>query len=105
TPKKITMVSNRPAPPKTERARQVRERGRESTAGLPGSAIWEPAHAIPPRRSGQSALPCLIRSNALLNDAALLNSQGVHGRNRCCAVCGDYGREKGEDSQSPRSHG
>src|ERR1700730_4920071 len=94
TPKKITTARSSPLAATTEKVRKVRERGPETTEKLPGSVIWEPAHAIPPRRSGQSALPCLIRSSALLNDAALLNSQCVHGRNRCCAVCGNDGREK-----------
>src|SRR6266576_1104645 len=89
-----TTVRSSPLTATTERIRKVRERGRETIAGLPASAIWEPAHAIPPRRSGQSALPGLVRSNALLNDAALLNSQCVHGRNRCRAVCGNDGREE-----------
>src|SRR5258708_33720226 len=57
TPKKITTARTNPLAPTTERTRQVRERGRETAAGLSGVAIWEPAHAIPTRRGGQSALP------------------------------------------------
>src|SRR6266849_2327904 len=76
-PKKITTARSSPLAATTERIGKVRERGQETTAGLPGSAIWDPAHAIPPRGGGQSALPRLIQSNALLNDAALLNSECV----------------------------
>src|SRR5258708_39494856 len=41
----------------TEKARQLRKRGWETVAGLSEFAIWESAHAIPARRSGQSEAP------------------------------------------------
>src|ERR1700687_1384402 len=55
TPKKITTARTKPPPPMAERMSHLRERGLETTAGLPEFAIWEPAHATPPRRTGQSA--------------------------------------------------
>src|ERR1700674_1412655 len=57
TPKKITTARTKPPPPTAERMTHLREHGRETTAGLTEYAIWEPAHAIPPRRTGQSASP------------------------------------------------
>src|SRR5260370_27474453 len=57
TPKKITAARTKPAPPMAERMGHLRERGRETKAGLSEFAIWEPAHAIPPCRAGQSASP------------------------------------------------
>src|SRR5258708_39795574 len=57
TPKRITTTRTKPLPPMAERVSHLRERGRETTAGLSEFAIWEPAHAIPPCRTGQSAGP------------------------------------------------
>src|SRR5260370_42463204 len=57
TPKKITRAMTKPPTATTEKARQLRKRGRETVAGLSEFAIWEPAHAIPARRSGQSEAP------------------------------------------------
>src|SRR5258708_3128170 len=57
TPKNITRAMSKPPRATTEKTRQLRKRGRETVAGLSEFAIWEPAHAIPPRRSGQSAAP------------------------------------------------
>src|SRR5713101_4515078 len=56
TPKKITTARIKPPIATMESTRRVRERGRETTMGLSGFAIWEPAHAIPRGRGGQSAL-------------------------------------------------
>src|SRR5260370_1620822 len=53
-PKKITATRTKPPPPLMESKRKARERERETTTGLSGVAIGESAHAIPPRRSGQS---------------------------------------------------
>src|SRR6266852_1198877 len=55
TPKKITRARTKPPPTMAGRTRHVREWGLESIAGLPAFDIREPAHAIPRRRSGQSA--------------------------------------------------
>src|SRR5216684_7553717 len=56
TPKKITTARIKPPIATMESTRRVRERGRETTMGLSGFAIREPAHAIPRGRGGQSAL-------------------------------------------------
>src|SRR6266851_9540881 len=55
TPKNITRAMSKPPRATTEKARQLRKRCRETVAGLSEFAIWEPAHAIPLRRTGQSA--------------------------------------------------
>src|SRR5216684_4895125 len=63
TPKKITRPRTKPLPASAKRMPQVRERDRDGDAGLSDLAIGEPAHAIPPRRSGQSGalgLHCAI---------------------------------------------
>src|SRR6266852_5489597 len=53
-PKKTTSPISNAATPTVMRMHHARERGLEFTAGLSGVAIWGTAHAIPPRRSGQS---------------------------------------------------
>src|SRR5216684_3026675 len=53
-PKKITAARINPPPAMTPRAGNLRERGRKTVAELSGLVIGEPAHAIPPRASGQS---------------------------------------------------
>src|SRR3981189_2074948 len=57
TPRRITTTRTKPLPTMAERMSHLRERGRETTAGLSEFAIWEPAHAIPPRHTGHFGAP------------------------------------------------
>src|SRR5260370_39281609 len=87
TQKKITTGRTKPAPPMAERMGHLRERGRETKVGLSEFAIWESAHAIPARRSGQSEAPGPVAfptstqaTAALLVDNAASRGPGLERR-------------------------
>src|SRR6266850_6327541 len=60
TPKKSTMPRINP-PQTAESISRARERDRRTVAGFFELAMWQPAHAIPPHRSGQSSLWWIFR--------------------------------------------